>query len=82
MSRVARIVLASLVTLAVIVGIYTSVQGAALSSPRETVGAHVVGGALVNLDHYRAAQASVLQTMYQDTGHGCHSDENLANSDD
>lgn len=77
MSRVTRIVLASLVSLAVIIGIYTSVQGASLSAQQDKAGAHLVSGAMVNLDHQReasAAPAPQLQPIQSGKGHDCESD--------
>ena len=74
MTRITRIVLASLVSLGVILGIYTSVQGASLNMHRETAGAHQVSGVMTNLDHYRVAQPNLnLNQIYQQgAGHGCN----------
>lgn len=65
-----RVVLAVLISLAVIVGIYTSVQGAASETVRS--GTHLVSGAKVNLDHYREAEAAPapLQEYQPGKGHG------------
>ena len=78
MTRITRIVLASLVSLGVILGIYTSVKGASLNIHRETAGAHQVSGVMVNLDHYRAAESNLNlnQTYPQGTGHGCNHQQN------
>ncbi len=83
MTRITRIVLASLVSLGVILGIYTSVKGASLNIHRQTAGAHLVSGVQVNLDHYRAAQANLnLNQIYQQgTGHGCNHDQQNSPSD-
>ena len=84
MTKITRIVLASLVSLGVILGIYTSVKGASLNIHRETAGAHQVSGVMVNLDHYRAAQSnlnSLNQTYQQGTGHGCNRDQQNSPSD-
>jgi hypothetical protein len=78
MSRITRIVLASLVSLGVILGIYTSVKGATFNVQRETAGAHQVSGIMVNLDHYRAAQSNLSSTSnqihQQGAGHDCNRD--------
>jgi hypothetical protein len=76
MSRTTRIVLASLVTLAVIVGIYTSVEGASLSARQDKAGSHTVSGAMVNLDHYRSIQPELqeYQTEQPRDGHNCESE--------
>lgn len=65
-----RVVLAVLISLAVIVGIYTSVQGAASETQRS--GTHLVSGARVNLDHYREAEPAPapLQEYQPGKGHG------------
>ena len=84
MTRITRIVLASLVSLGVILGIYTSVQGASLNVHRETAGAHQVSGVQVNLDHYRAAQSNLnLHRTYQQqgAGHGCNHEQQISPSD-
>jgi len=77
MSRVTRIVLAALISLGVIIGIYTSVQGASLSARQDSVGTHLVSGSMVNLDHYRAANpaSAPLQSEFKSgQGHGCQSE--------
>ena len=81
---VTRFALAALISLAVIVGIYTSVQGAAPELAQSRVGSHLVSGAKVNLDHYRSAEAAPapLQSSFQGgKGHGCK-DELRTSSDD
>ena len=68
---VTRIALAALISLAVIIGIFTSVQGAAPEA--EKAGSHLVSGAKVNLDHYRASDPAPapLQSDFQPgKGHG------------
>ena len=84
MTRITRIVLASLVSLGVILGIYTSVHGASLNIHRETAGAHQVSGVQANLDHYRAAQSNLnLNQTYQQqgAGHGCNHEQQNSPSD-
>ena len=65
-----RVVLAVLISLAVIVGIYSTVQGAASETLR--AGSHLVSGAKVNLDHYREAEPAPapLQEYQPGKGHG------------
>jgi len=83
MSRVTRIVLASLVSLAVIIGIYSSVEGASLSARQDKAGTHLVSGSAVNLDHYRAAESYQSQMQIEQKGHsgGC-GDEARTSPDD
>lgn len=83
MTRITRIVLASLVSLGVILGIYTSVYGASLTFHRETAGAHQVSGVQANLDHYRTAQTNLNlnQTYPQGAGHGCNRQQQNSPSD-
>jgi len=84
MSRVTRIALATLLSLVVVIGIYTSVAGASLSAGQDRVGSHLVSGAMVNLDHYRAAAPQPELAPMQNEGpksHGCHS-ENYTSPDD
>lgn len=84
MSRVTRLALAALVSLGVLVGIYTSVDGASFSAGQDRMGAHLVSGPMVNLDHYRVANPTndLLQSEFQSgKGHGCDS-EKQASPDD
>jgi hypothetical protein len=77
MSKLTRIVLASLVSLAVIVGIFTSVEGASLSAQQDKAGAHLVSGPRVNLDHFREAAPApaVDQSEFNSGGgHDCNSE--------
>lgn len=72
MSRRVRIVLAVLVSLAVIIGIYTSVEGASLTARQPGAGEHLVSGSMVNLDHFREAQPDLVQQApQQGKGHDC-----------
>ena len=73
MSRVTRIVLAVLISLVVIIGIYTSVGGASLGARQDSSGKHLVSGSMVNLDHYRSAQANLVEMQVQEStkGHDC-----------
>ena len=87
MSKVSRIALAALVSLAVIVGIFTSVEGASLSARQDKAGAHLVSGAMVNLDHYReAAPAPASSSPFQSelppgAGNGCEHDSHPSSED-
>jgi hypothetical protein len=77
MSKLTRIVLASLVSLAVVIGIYTSVEGASVSTLREQAGSHLVSGPRVNLDHYREAAPAAIEPAFDKgdgSGHGCESE--------
>ena len=83
MSKSTRVALAVLISLAVIVGIYTTVFGASADTAGVRAGTHLVSGAKVNLNHYReAAPAPALQSDYPSgKGHDCNSD-NQASPDD
>jgi hypothetical protein len=84
MSRLTtRIALSILISLGVIVGIYTTVLGASSNNPESRSGSHLVSGAKVNLDHYReVAPAAVLQSERQPgQGHDCHSDNQTSPDD-
>jgi hypothetical protein len=50
-----RIALSVLISLVVVVGIYTTVFGASSNTSDTRAGSHLVSGARVNLDHYREA---------------------------
>jgi hypothetical protein len=65
MSKPTRIALAVLVSLIVIVGIFTTVQGATLSARPDRAGSHVVSGAQVDLNHYRESGAAPSISEYQ-----------------
>lgn len=53
MTKPTRIALAVLLSLVVIIGIFTTVQGATLSARQDRAGSHLVSGAQVDLNHYR-----------------------------
>ncbi len=78
MSRITRIALAAFISLAVIIGIYTSVEGASLNSRQARIGTHMVTSSkLINLDRFRSPETApaALQSQYQPgKGHGCDSD--------
>jgi len=83
MPRSIRIVLAALVCLVVIIGIYTSVEGASLGTVQEKVGSHYVSNSLINPNNYRAAEQSLMpiQMDRQFTGHDCSDDMQTAPDD-
>jgi hypothetical protein len=74
MPRIRRIVLSALLSLGVILGIYTSVQGLSTGASRATIGSHPVN---IYSRSFGDSSANVL-TPYQggqgQDGHGCHSD--------
>ena len=76
----ARVVVSILIGLAIVFAIFTSVQGASSSAK---VGARLVSGALVNLNHDRFTvseleEYNALLDAYNNStggkGHGCESD--------
>jgi len=76
-----RVVFSVLIALAVIVGVYTSVQ--ALQGRAGSVSVHVVNGAMTNLNHdrltvgERALYQAQLDSYYgqADQGHNCNSSQ-------
>ena len=80
MPRITRIVLAAVVSLAVIIGIYTGVEG--LSTSPDKVGSHYVSSSLINPDYYRSATKLMpVQTDLHRSGHDCSSDSQVAPDD-
>ena len=83
-----RVVLSVLISLGVIVGIYTSVLGA--SPWGNKTGTHLVSGAKVNLDHFRSAevqqggldaQSDFISPNGPGKGGGCESESQINPSD-
>jgi hypothetical protein len=79
MSRFTRVVIAALVSLGVIVGIYTSAQGMSPKAGTINAQAHVVNGVKTNLDHFRTSSNELdsVETQYDSPsgkGHGCESE--------
>ena len=71
---VAKIAFALLITVILVAGIYTSVQGAWLNAGTKSGQVHVDAGLNADLSHQRSSGQG-LQTFWpQDGGHGCHSD--------
>jgi ABC-type xylose transport system substrate-binding protein len=75
-----RVILAVLISLAVIFAVYTTVQSASLSAAAEKVGSHSVSGAMTNFNHDRFTVAeqeafkSELESYNKSStgrGHGC-----------
>ena len=60
--RVARVALSVLISLGIIAGIYTSVQGALQETETNKAKVHVVNGLMTNLNHDRRS-ASELESM-------------------
>jgi hypothetical protein len=81
---VARVVLSVLIVLVLVIGIYMTVYGAALSVGASSGRVQVTAGLLPDLNHQRMQQASApasgfytgleAQQSYQDRGHGCGAD--------
>jgi hypothetical protein len=84
MSRLnSRVVLSVLISLGVILAVFTTVQGASSNSVAEKMGAHSVSGVLTNFNHDRLTTTE--QQSYQQeldslnksgtgSGHGCESE--------
>ena len=83
MPRSTRIVLAALVSLVLIIGIYISVEGASLGSVQDKVGSHYVSSSLINPNNYRAAEQSLMpvQVDRQFKGHDCSDNVQTAPDD-
>ena len=82
-----KVAFALILTLILIGGIYTTVQGAFLNAGTRVGQAHVDAGLHADLSHYRSApirevQNSLPQSDTVDRPHGCHSDEFTGNPDD
>ena len=65
MSKPTRIALAVLVSLVVIIGIFTTVQGATLSARQDRAGSHLVSGAQADLNHYRESASLPAPSDYR-----------------
>ena len=65
MSKPTRIALAVLVSLVIIIGIFSTVQGASLSARQDRAGSHSVSGSQVDLNHYRDSASSPSLSEYQ-----------------
>ena len=76
-----KVAFAVLLSLILIVAVYTSVQGAWLNAGARIGQAHVDAGLNANLSHYRAAPVSEVQSVSSQADdvnnrpHGCHADE-------
>ena len=85
-----RVALSVLISLVVILAVYTTVQGASLNATTSRVGSHQVGGLMTNFNHGRLTVAE--QNAYQlqlesynrystGSGHDCGS-QSYSNPDD
>ena len=84
---ITRVAFAVLITLALLVGIYTSVQGAFSSAGTRSGQVHVDAGLNADLSHVRSSPVQEVQNFlpqgdYMDRPHGCHSDEFTGSPDD
>jgi hypothetical protein len=76
MSKSVRIVLSVLISLGVIVGLYTSVKGASLALVSDRMGTHLVGGVKTNFNHQRLTSEArqsyeaQLESYYNHAGKG------------
>lgn len=82
-----KVAFALLLTLILIIGIYTTVQGAFLNAGTRVGQAHVDAGLNADLSHARSAPIKELQTYMPqsnmvDRPHGCHSENFTSNPDD
>lgn len=89
MSKPTRIALAALLCLVVIIGIFTTVQGATLSARQDRAGSHLVSGAQVDLNHYRES-APAASSQFQSplpsgvpsyAGNGCEHESQQSSED-
>jgi len=80
--RNVRVVFAVLISLAVIVGIYTSVQGASLNAGIRSGQAHVDAGLKPDLNHVRGPVQELQSFMPQVEGSGHHCDDEGINPSD
>lgn len=82
-----RVILSVLISLGVILAVFTSVQGASPEAAASKVGTHLVSGAQVNLNHDRFtsaeldaynAQLDAYNDSMKDRGGGCESEFHFA----
>lgn len=77
MSKGTRIALITLASLLMLVAVFAAVGGSSVSAQPDRAGAHLVGGAKVNFDHYREAAPAPapIQSQFESGGgHGCESE--------
>ena len=79
---ITRVAFAVLITLALLVGIYTSVQGAFSSAGTRSGQVHVDAGLNADLSHVRSSPVHEVQNFlpqgdYMDRPHGCHSESRI-----
>ena len=82
MPRIRRIVLGALVSLGIILGIYTSVQGLSDGANRATVGSHPVNIYSRSFNDSTTDAVKPYQGGHGQDGHGCHSDSKQTAPDD
>jgi len=89
--RIAQVAFSVLISLAVIVAIYTSVQGLAPKADTNSAKVHVVNGLQTNLNHFRSSAAELESAGIQadpfvqpdkGSGHGGCEDELRVNPSD
>ncbi|HXG24056.1 MAG TPA: hypothetical protein VNJ09_05820 [Chthonomonadales bacterium] len=86
---VTRIALSVLISLGIIAGIYTSVQGSLLEAGVNAANVHVVNGLMTNLNHDRRSASELEKIEMQENlysqpggrGHGCEADMRIDPSD-
>ena len=82
MSKITRIVLATLFGLGVIVAVFANAEGVSLAAQNNKIGSHLVSGPMVNLDHFRVSSTDVIQSEFQaDKGYCCESDRKTSTDD-
>lgn len=74
-----RVALSALISLGVIIGLYTTVLGASPNTAGNRMGNHLVSGAKVNLDHYRTAEVQrntveIQPYFHSSKGRGCENE--------
>ena len=84
---IAKVTFSVLIALVLIIGLYTSVQGAFASAGARSGQVHVNAGLNADLGHVRSASVQEVQSVlpqgdYVDRPHGCHSDEFTGSPDD
>ena len=84
---IAKVTFSVLIALVLIIGLYTSVQGAFASAGARSGQVHVNAGLNTDLSHVRSASVQEVQSVlpqgdYVDRPQGCHSDEFTGSPDD
>lgn len=84
---IAKVTFSVLIALALIVGIYSSVQGAFLSAGTRSGQVHVDAGLNADLSHVRSSPVQEVQNFlpegeYRESPYGCRSEESTSHPDD